>query len=274
MSDAVRTWLLCVLACSVVYGCDTKLGMKPIRTKPAAAAAHPKAAPKDAGAKGSADQADTDAAEDEPPAATETDAGEESTVREDDESKDAPKPTKDPAKEPGDKPGKDPMGEDPGSKPPVKPALAPVAGTAESAGCHSYTPAGNGMCGGFLCGVTHEQLAAEIKADAACSDSQYACTGNLDDVSTACARSVQATNFGASESVLRTAIRNCIFEDAQAKAHASAQCVDCFIDALVCSSGPCLIACLNGNTPQCDQCARNAGCLDPVFACSGQPSPF
>lgn len=222
MRNVCRNWLFAIVACAVVYGCDTKANKKSAQSTTG-------------------------------PIVNTQDAGSDEEER---AAADA---------------GADP---DMLAEPTPRTGLPPVAGSATRSDCHSFTEAGDGMCAGFLCGITQEQLAAELAPNARCRDTKYACNGNLDLVSTQCARSVLSTRFGESDDVVRPLIRDCIFEDDQARAHVEVDCVDCFIDALVCSSGPCLLECLSGNSPECDECARNNGCFDPVFTCSGLPNPF
>jgi hypothetical protein len=154
------------------------------------------------------------------------------------------------------------------------PDLPPVAGTAEPAGCYSYTTPSDGMCGSHYCGVTEAQLRAEIPEDSVCGDPEFACTGNLVTVAGACARRIKGNMPFASNEALRPSIVSCVNEDPEIAQRVSSGCLDCFLDALDCISQACLTDCLNGDSPQCDRCGRNAGCFDPVYSCGGLPDPY
>jgi hypothetical protein len=156
------------------------------------------------------------------------------------------------------------------------PDAPPVAGTADAAGCNSFTPAEDGMCGSFFCGVSEASLAAEVSSSAVCSNTEFFCSGNLVTVAGDCARRVKSGMPLASNESLRPAIRDCVYADAAIQENVSEDCLECYLVSFDCGGqvDTCLIECLNGNSAECDQCMRDNGCLDPVFTCSGLPSPF
>lgn len=259
MSHARRNLLVCLLACGMVAGCDNTTVQT--RTRP------PVVRDRDI------DRDDAGS----PESSTEGDAGGQSedvgeVVDEaEPESPTKAPPKKTPAKKPPKKPAKPDAG---GDDPP--PELPPVAGTAEAAGCHSYTESSGDMCGGYYCGVTVEQVIAETSSDARCSDPEYLCHSDLVNIAGTCARRVNASMLGASTAQLRVAIRDCIYEDGIDRSHVSEDCLSCYITSIECGgqTSTCLFDCLNGNSEQCDACLRDNDCVDPTFACTGLPSPF
>lgn len=277
MSDACRNWLACLVACAVVAGCDTKsTGNKSkTRTNPVVASSHEDAGPADVNED---DAAVATQPTGEEPAASDEDAGSKPA----DETTAPTEPTKPPR---GDKPPKTPEPKPDAATPdepmvmtppvtmPPAANLPPVAGTADAAGCRSNSNPSEGMCSSFYCGVTPAQLAAEASPDRRCKDIDFACSGDLSGLTT-CARRIQTAMFGASEEVVRPMIRDCVFQNEDVRAHVENECLDCFLDVLSCSANDCFLACLAGDSPQCDQCTRNAGCFDRLYTCMGYPNPL
>jgi hypothetical protein len=151
----------------------------------------------------------------------------------------------------------------------------PVAGSALAAGCSSYQPPANGMCGGYYCGVTEEILARESTPNAKCSGTAaFKCEGRIVLVVGACARSIKSAMPFASNDELRPLIRDCVFEDAEIQQMVHAECLSCFIDAAQCAGDNCLIECLSGDSASCDACRLDNNCEQPVFPCTGLPNPF
>jgi hypothetical protein len=150
-----------------------------------------------------------------------------------------------------------------------------VAGSAVRAGCSSYQPPGNGMCGGYFCGVTEAILEQESTPNAKCSSTAaFKCEGRIVLVVGACARRIKSAMPFASNDQLRPMIRDCIYEDAEIKQMVQAECLDCFIDAAQCAGDNCLVECLAGDSASCDACRRDNNCEQPVFPCTGLPNPF
>lgn len=268
MRDVFRNWLVCVLGCGLLVACEDTSIVPPV-TSPTATAQNPS-------------KGEPTKPKPTPQVAEDASVDEEDAQVDEKGDDEAPPPPPKPSKDKGDKGDKgDKPGDtkpepkpDAGPPPETKPDLPPVAGTAESSSCYSYTKANGTMCASYYCGVTVEQLKAESSTSGACKDVEYACNGDLSNVTTACARRINATMFGASDSALRAATAACVFENADAREHVEPECLDCFLDSLECISTACLIQCLQGDSPQCERCAREAGCLDDVWACTGQPDPF
>jgi hypothetical protein len=275
MSHVGRVWLVCVLACGGVAACQDDVHQFDF-PPPQGGAIQP-AVEDDAGI---------------------ADAGTDDDDDDDDDDRPTKAPTKQPTKQPtkANRPPADDNGDDDNSgdddgddgddgddddpeprpddrEPEPEPDLPPVAGTSGPAGCYSYTAPSDGMCGGHYCGITEEQLRAEMPDDSVCGDPEFACSGNLVSVSGACARQVKGNMPFASNDALRPAIVSCVNEDAEIAERVPSACLTCFLDALDCVSQACLVECLNGDSPQCDRCAQNAGCFDPVFTCGGLPNP-
>jgi hypothetical protein len=150
-----------------------------------------------------------------------------------------------------------------------------VAGSALAAGCLSYQPPANGMCGGYYCGVTEEIIAREATPNAKCSSTAaFKCEGRIVLVVGACARMLKSSMPFASNDELRPLIRDCVFEDAEIAQMVHAECLSCFIDAAQCAGDNCLIECLAGDSANCDACRIDNNCEQPVFPCTGLPNPF
>jgi hypothetical protein len=150
-----------------------------------------------------------------------------------------------------------------------------VAGSALRAGCSSYQPPANGMCGGRYCGVTEEMIARESTPNAKCSSTAaFKCEGRIVLVVGACARRIKSAMPFASNDELRPMIRDCVFEDAEIKQMLNDECLSCFIDAAQCAGDNCLIECLAGDSASCDTCRLDNNCEQPVFPCTGLPNPF
>lgn len=172
-----------------------------------------------------------------------------------------------------------PATEEPGTdaaapEPPPEPSSDRIAGTADAAGCSSYQPAGDGMCAGYYCGVSEQTLASALSPDAHCTaDAAYVCEGSLVEVVGACTRTAKGTMPLAPDAELAEAIATCANEDARVQ-QVPRDCLGCFIDVALCAASNCLVPCLSGNNAECDTCQRDNNCPQPVFACTGLPSPF
>jgi len=161
---------------------------------------------------------------------------------------------------------------------PAEPIMSVVPGSATKAMCSSYGKASGTMCAGYFCGVTQEQIAAEMPKDNICGENAVAgaCDNKLPMALGKCAREVKSAieNLGATNDALRPKVRDCVFKDAEIKMKTPLPCMDCFLDAALCAGDNCLVECLAGDSKGCDTCRAKNKCDATVFTCAGLISPF
>jgi hypothetical protein len=163
------------------------------------------------------------------------------------------------------------------AEPPPPPAMMSVVpGSATKAKCTSYTKVSGTMCGGYFCGVTQEQIAAEMPADTLCGENaiQGACDNKLPTAVAKCAREVKSANALASNAQNRPKVQDCVFKDADLKENTPLPCMSCFLDAAECAGDNCLVECLAGDSKNCDACRAKNKCDLKVFTCAKLISPF
>lgn len=158
----------------------------------------------------------------------------------------------------------------------MMPVVKVVAGSATKNKCTSYTKASGSMCGGYFCGVTEEQIAAEVPADTLCGDmaATGACDNKLPTALAKCARDIKSGSPLSSNDELKPMIQACVFKDADLKANTPQPCMDCFLTAATCAGDNCLVECLTGDSKDCDACRAKNKCDSTVFTCANLPSPF
>jgi hypothetical protein len=148
-----------------------------------------------------------------------------------------------------------------------------LAGTGDS--CQSYTEAKDGMCAGWFCGVSEDELMAAVDPKANCGGNvPLLCAGEVVKKVGICARRLKGENFNKTNDELRPLVRDCVYEDAEVKAAVPESCLNCTIDAAACAADHCLAQCLAGDSPLCDTCRRDNGCDQGVFECGGLPAPI
>lgn len=185
--------------------------------------------------------------------------------------------------DPGSDPGTDPGGEPtPTPEPDAGPGGGdPISLAGRFEGCNSYGAEANGMCAGYYCNVTEEEILAaftpglgpcSMNADIA-GTVRRSCSGSLTTRVGRCAREVKSANVFDSDEQLRVKIQACIYEEPEF-AEVPTECVSCFLDAAQCASDNCLIQCLAGDSAACDSCRLENNCNQPVPTCGGLPSPF
>jgi hypothetical protein len=154
----------------------------------------------------------------------------------------------------------------------AQPKSAAVSGTGQS--CESYTLPKDEMCGSWYCGVNLQTLKSAIDAAAVCGNSaDLICTGSAVAVVADCARMIKLSMPFASNEQLRPLVRDCALKDAQLKQSTRNECLDCIFDGFACTADNCLVQCLGGNSPDCDNCRLNAKCDQKSFECAGLPWP-
>jgi hypothetical protein len=125
-----------------------------------------------------------------------------------------------------------------------------------------------GACFGIYCAATPEQLGRSLSSSGQClaeGDLALVCDGELSRVVDECGQEhALALGFGSS-------VRACARE-ADSLTEASAGCVDCYVDELLCAVDNCLTPCLAGRASACTEC-RVSRCGAAFRSCSGLPRP-
>lgn len=159
---------------------------------------------------------------------------------------------------------------------PVDPVDSKIKGSALDAKCSSYGLAKDGQCAGYYCGVTIDDIRAELRTDSLCDPNpEKICDGGLTREVGKCARETKSNPLNAldSEEMIRAKVQACILKNA-AYADTDLECLGCFLDAAQCASDNCLTQCLTGDSATCDQCRLDNDCNQTVPSCAGFPSPF
>jgi hypothetical protein len=166
--------------------------------------------------------------------------------------------------------GSTPAEEDPA------PQASKIPGSAEAAGCSSYGLPMGGMCAGYYCGVTIDDVRAELKPGSLCDpDPEKICDGGLTREVGKCARETKSNPANAfdTDAQIRMKVQACVLKNAK-YAETDVDCLGCFLDAAQCASDNCLTQCLTGDSATCDKCRMDAECNQTVPSCAGFPSPF
>jgi hypothetical protein len=157
-----------------------------------------------------------------------------------------------------------------------EPMESKIKGSGIAAKCLSYGLPKNGMCAGYYCGITAEDLAAEYKPGNKCDTTpEKICEGQLTRDVAKCARDTKSNpaNSFDSDAQIRAKVQTCVLK-IPAHADTEEDCLSCFLDAAQCASSNCLTQCLIGDSAQCDKCRMDNNCNQPVPACAGFPTPF
>lgn len=169
---------------------------------------------------------------------------------------------------------------------PEYPPVEGITGTATKAKCLTYALAEDGKCGSLYCGVEesyflknakeYETEVEKLGLTGACNggDVAFACRATLPLNVGKCARALKSKFPMQTHEELRPQVEKCVYEDAEIKELVTKECMGCYLDAAECAADNCLVACLAGDSPQCDTCRAKAGCDAKVFPCSGLPSPL
>ncbi|HEY6880272.1 MAG TPA: hypothetical protein VI299_19745 [Polyangiales bacterium] len=123
-----------------------------------------------------------------------------------------------------------------------------------------------GACFGMYCGMPQTEFAKRVDHVGAClgtEDLALACDGELTRAVSDCAQDgVFALGFA-------RALASCA-QHKPSLATASTDCVNCYVDEVLCALDNCLAPCLNGAALDCTSC-RRAHCSDDFRFCSGLP---
>ncbi len=147
-----------------------------------------------------------------------------------------------------------------------------LAGTGAS--CLSYAAASGSTCGSYYCGVTSDRLTRAIPPGAACSAST-ACSPALVSASRTCSGMYLADAISDPQG-FRTKVTNCVNASSAAVGVSSA-CVACYLNVDFCCTADtlgCALTCSGGASSECDAALKSAGCVAPLFTCTGLPNPL
>jgi hypothetical protein len=158
-----------------------------------------------------------------------------------------------------------------------EPALeSKIKGTGLASKCSSYGLQKDGVCAGYYCGISLEDLAAEYKPGNKCDTTpERICDGQLTRDVGRCARATKSNPFFElqGEAVVREETQRCVLA-AEGNEDVTEECLACFLDAAQCASDNCLTQCLTGDSATCDKCRLDNNCNQPVPSCAGFPTPF
>lgn len=144
----------------------------------------------------------------------------------------------------------------------------PDASDASDAGCPEPLPPDAGVCAGYNCLRTREQLRAAMNPQGACSSEQavaLACDGRVGKAALQCTQeSVFALN-------VERAVTTCLKRDT-AIGQLSNGCLGCFVDEALCTLSRCFAACTLTEGSDCKAC-RQTLCSAALATCSGLPAP-
>lgn len=130
-----------------------------------------------------------------------------------------------------------------------------------------------GGCYYFYCYTTEAELAAAASPSGACkNDVALQCKGDPVTVVAGCARQPLISAQIALIDNFKSAVKDCAKKD-PALATFSDGCLDCGVESAACAGTKCFQECINGDSPNCDQCRENAGCTPDFYACAGLPDP-
>lgn len=129
-----------------------------------------------------------------------------------------------------------------------------------------------GGCYYFYCYQTEDSLLAASTQGGACAnatDVAIQCEGTSVREVAECSRQ-RSFELVAGQ---KQPVVDCVRKNA-ALAEFSDACLDCNIESARCAALNCLMVCINGDSPECDQCRQNNGCTPDFYACAGLPDPM
>lgn len=130
------------------------------------------------------------------------------------------------------------------------------------------SPRTQDACGGWYCDLMASDMLQRSSARGACIDEHeraLACSGDIGRVVAGCAQD-DALMLGLGYSVSRCAQRS------DALAGVAAECIDCYVEEVICSTRNCFASCLTGSASECSSC-RLERCAAAFSTCSGLPAP-
>jgi len=134
------------------------------------------------------------------------------------------------------------------------------------------------FCDGYYCGTNYSDLRAESPTTAKCGkdfDLREICNGEVSHIMGCCGReaAIAAPSPDPGNAGFRKLVEECVAKSATIK-DMSSGCKECYVDGVVCAKQNCLVACLPGDTPDCDACRATNKCTSNFYACGGIPDPF
>jgi hypothetical protein len=125
-----------------------------------------------------------------------------------------------------------------------------------------------GACYGVYCAIDEERMQQSAQPSGACSSDEelsLACDGEITRVVAECAQD-DALMLGLGNTVARCARR------APSLSRVGSDCMDCYVDEMLCAARNCLASCLAGESADCTSC-RLTRCGGAFRSCSGLPVP-
>jgi hypothetical protein len=135
-------------------------------------------------------------------------------------------------------------------------------------GCATLGASDAGMCPGYGCRTSMQQLRLAVDSEGACASNQalaVACEGRATNAAHQC---TQENVFSLNAS---RAISTCLKRDPQL-AMLGTDCLDCFVDEALCTLSRCFAACTVSDAGACQAC-RLQQCGAPLAVCTGLPTP-
>jgi hypothetical protein len=135
-------------------------------------------------------------------------------------------------------------------------------------GCAQVSTSDAGMCPGYGCRTSVQQLRTAIDSEGACTSAQalaVACDGRVTNAALQCTQeSAFSLNIGRS-------VNTCLKRDPQL-AMLGNDCLECFVDEALCTLSRCFAACTVSNGATCQTC-KHQQCSANLALCTGLPAP-
>lgn len=143
-----------------------------------------------------------------------------------------------------------------------------AAPPANDAGCVAPSSADGGLCPGYGCRTSIQQLRTSMDGEGACSSERalsLACDGRVSNAALQCTQdSAFSLNIG-------RAVSSCLKRDPQL-AMLGDDCLECFVDESLCTLARCFAACTANGSSACQTC-KHQQCSANLALCTGLPAP-
>jgi hypothetical protein len=139
------------------------------------------------------------------------------------------------------------------------------SGNGSTAACAGDTAVAGDQCGGFHCKETADDIDGAKSDDAKCgseADIAALCSNEAPAITATC-----GMTSGYDGPMTKTCVMG-MLEDM------SGECVDCFVESMLCTVGNCATACAAGaNSAACVTCRKDNDCFSDFYECAGLKSP-
>jgi hypothetical protein len=139
---------------------------------------------------------------------------------------------------------------------------------ASDAGCAQASTSDAGMCPGYGCRTSAQQLRMAMDSQGACTSAEalaVACDGRVTNAALQCTQeSAFSLNIGRS-------VNACLKRDPQL-ALLDNDCLECFVDEALCTLSRCFAACTVSDGAACQTC-KHQQCSANLALCTGLPAP-